>query len=628
MDQSKKSDSKGTGLFPEFPPITTAEWEEVIKRDLKGADYEKKLVWKTYQGFDVKPYYRAENLKDLEYLNSMPGSYPFLRGNKKDSNNWEIRHDIDITDIEEANKIAVTAITKGANGVGFDAKNVKTQNQMSQLLRGIDIEKTSIHFLSSESYIETAKLFINEAKNRNVDTANINGSLNFDPIGYYVLHGDFYNNFDENISEAVSLIKLISDKLPLFKVITVNGQHFHNAGANIVQVLPYTLAAANEYLANLTERGLSIDMIASKMHFVFAISANYFMEIAKLRVARMLWAKIVEQYHPEEEKSMQMTIHTTSSLWNKTLFDPYVNMLRNTTEAMSAIIGGTDSMTVTPFNSVYSRPDEFSRRISQNVQLLLKEESYLNKIVDPSAGSYYLETLTDEIAKVSWQVFQFIEDEGGFIKQFKTGYIHNEINKVCKQRDKDIATRKISILGTNQFPNLSEEMLDKIQEGSEEESETGGLKIYRGSEEYEELRLATEIYKRKTGKEPTVFLLTMGSLAMRKARAMFSTNFFGCAGYRIIDNNLFETVEEGVEAVVDSNADIVVICSSDDDYPSIGPPLCKAIKDKNSNVSVIIAGYPKNSIKDLTSAGIDDFIHIKSNVLETLKKYHVKLGII
>ncbi|MFC1733353.1 methylmalonyl-CoA mutase family protein, partial [candidate division KSB1 bacterium] len=373
---------------------------------------------------------------------------------------------------------------------------------------------------------------------------------------------------------------------------------------------------------------LTVDKIASSMQFVFAVSANYFLEIAKLRAARILWAKIVEQYNPSEGCSMKMLIHATSSIWNKTVYDPYVNMLRNTTEAMSAAIGGADSITVLPIDSVYKQSDEFTIRNARNTQLLLKEESYLNKIVDPAAGSYYIETLTDGISEKAWEHFKYIESKGGFIKLFESGMIKEEIENACQQRDIDIAKRNVKILGTNQYPNIKDQMLEKITKEISGKRNQNGLRFYRGSESFEMLRLSTEKYHRKTGNKPKVFLLPMGNLAMRKARATFAINFFGCAGYEIIDNNQFKNAKEGVKAVLNSAADIVVICSSDEEYPSIVPSICDGIKKANEKVKVIVAGYPKESIEILTNAGVDDFIHLKTNVLGFLMNYQDQLGVI
>ena len=373
-DQDKK-------LFSEFSPVSTSQWEEKIRTDLKGADYEKKLIWKTDEGINVKPYYRAEDLEGLEYLSALPGEKPFVRGVKKDKNDWIIRQDIYTGDIAEANRIALDAVSRGAGAVGLNVKVVTSHKQMQQLLQGIDITKTGINFMSSRSYPLTLELFIYEIAHRGLEGTKIEGSLNFDAISYLLLHGDFYQSKQSNLDEAEYLIQTIRKRLPGFRTITINGHLFHNAGATLVQELAFSLASGNEYMADLTSKGLPADTVAASLQFSFGIGSNYFMEIAKLRAARLLWTAIVEQYQPENPESSRMFIHSTTSLWNKTVYDPYVNLLRTTTEGMSAAIGNTDSMSILPFDFPYKDESEISRRIARNQQLILKEEAYLDKII-------------------------------------------------------------------------------------------------------------------------------------------------------------------------------------------------------------------------------------------------------
>jgi len=618
--------SKNTKLFSEFPPVSTKEWEEKIISDLKGADYEKKLIWKTIDGINIKPYYRTEDIEKLNYLNSPPGEFPFLRGNKKD-NHWEIRQDIDEPKPERANTIAVDAISRGANAIGFNAKEVESNEDMKSLLAGIDLTKTTVHFISASSFPIIFNLFIDEIKRQKINPSSVKGSFNFDSLSYYLLFGKFYASQDSNFEEAKEFTNNVIHFLPNFKAIAINGQYFNNAGASIVQELAFSLASANDYLVQLTEKGISVDDLAPKMQFVFAIGSNYFLEIAKLRAARLLWAKIVEQYKPQNAISAKTNIHAVTSMWNKSVYDPYVNMLRNTTEAMSAAIGGCDSMTVNPFDCTYKKSDDLSERIARNTQLLLKSESYLDKIVDPSAGSYYIENLTHSIAEASWKLFLEVEEKGGFIKAVETGFIKEEIEKTCQKRDMDIAMRRHVILGVNQYPNLKENMLDKIRPHTNF-SELGGLKQYRGAHAFEALRLSTESFEKDGHKRPSVFLFTFGNLAMRKARAGFTTNFFGCAGYTIIDNPGFKTIEEGVKAALQSKAEIIVFCSSDDEYTEFVSEACSKLKKSNPELRIIVAGNPVQVIDQLKEAGVGDFISVRSNVLETLAKYQLLMEII
>ncbi|MCX6245162.1 MAG: methylmalonyl-CoA mutase family protein [Bacteroidetes bacterium] len=619
-------------LFTEFPPVSTSQWEEKIITDLKGADYEKKLIWKTDEGINVRPYYRAEDLEGLEYLSALPGDKPFVRGVKKEKNDWIIRQDIYTTDITEANRIALDAISRGAGAIGFNAKEITSHKQMQQLLQGIDLLKTGINFIGSRSYPLTLELFIYEITGRGIDGTTICGSLNFDSIAWLLLHGDFYQSKESNMDEAEYLLQTIRKHIPGFRAITVNGHLFQNAGATIVQELAFSLASANEYLSALSSKGISVDTVSSSIQFSFGIGSNYFMEIAKLRAARLLWASIVEQYHPEKQECCRMFIHSTTSLWNKTIFDPYVNLLRTTTEGMSAAIGNTDSMSILPFDFPYKEEDEISRRIARNQQLILKEESYLDKIVDPAAGSYYIENLTASIASHAWDLFCTVEEKGGMTGCIKSGFIQDEIERSSAKKDMDIAQRKTLILGTNQYANPLESMTGSIEKPfrktGTEATKYKKLKIYRGAMAFEELRLATENFAATGGKKPSVFLLPIGNPGMRRARASFSTNFFGCAGYEIIDNSGFGNVEEGVKAALESKAEIIVICSSDDEYAALVPEICSGIKTENKEVQIIVAGYPKEVVDALKATGTDDFIHVRTNILEFLVNLQKKYGIL
>ena len=624
-DQNKK-------LFSEFPPVSTSQWEEKINADLKGADYEKKLIWKTDEGINIKPYYRSEDLEGLEYLSSLPGEKPFVRGVKKENNKWIIRQDIYSEDLHESNRIAQDAILKGAGAVGLKVKEITTHKQIQQLLQGIDITKTGINFISSRSYPLTLELFIYEIAHRGLEGVKVAGSLNFDPVSYLLLRGDFYQTKQSNMDEAEYLVNTIHKRIPGFHALTVNGQLFQNAGATLVQELAFSLASANEYMADLTTKGLPAGDVAESILFSFGIGSNYFMEIAKLRAARLLWDTILGQYLPESKEIHRMFIHSTTSLWNKTVYDPYVNLLRTTTEGMSAAIGNTDSLSILPFDFPYKDESEISRRIARNQQLILKEEAYLDKIIDPAAGSYYIESLTNSIATHAWELFKKIEAKGGLIECVKEGFIQDEIEKACLKKDMDIAQRKIVILGTNQYANPLESVSKNIEklQGTpvDEPSSFKKLRIYRGAWAFEEVRLATEEAVAKGRKKPAAFLFTIGNPVMRKARATFATNFFGCAGYEILDNPCFKTVEDGIKSAILSKAEIVVICSSDEEYTTIAPEAAKGLKAANNDILVIVAGYPKEQVDQLKSEGVDDFIHVKTNVLKFLTGLQKKFGIL
>jgi methylmalonyl-CoA mutase len=388
----------------------------------------------------------------------------------------------------------------------------------------------------------------------------------------------------------------------------------------------YALAWGNEYLQQLVDAGVDVDLAAKKIKFYMGISENYFMEIAKFRAVRMLWAQIVKQYEPKCDCACKMIINASTSTYNQTLFDSYVNLLRSQTEAMSAALGGVHSMVVTPFDAPYEKPTDFSERIARNQQLLIKEEAHFDRIVDASAGSYYIEHLTDALAQEAWKLFLKVEDEGGFLEAVKKGTVQDDINATNVKRHGDAAKRKEFLLGTNQFPNFTEKSEGKAPLTSCDcvathtgDADVPALKTSRLASDFETLRLTTE----KAAKVPTAFMLTIGNLAMRQARAQFSCNFLACAGYKVIDNLGFKTVEEGVDAALEAKADIVVICSSDDEYAEYAIP---AFQYLNGRAMFVVAGAPA-CMEDLKAAGIENFVHVKCNVLETLKEYNQKLGI-
>ena len=612
------------GLFAEFPGISTRQWEAKINEDLKGADYEKKLVWHTLEGLRIKPYYRQEDLSALSHINALPGQYPFVRGKETKENKWDIRQDFDESDPATANKLALEALDRGAEAIGFNVENVAGPDILEKLLSGINPTLHAIHFLHSKNYKPLFRDFTSLARKAGWDTTEIKGSLNFDPLGFLALYGKFYGSAEENYRDALELLN-DGKNYKMFRVIQVNGQHYHNAGAHIVQELAFALSQGNEYLAALTEKGVSVDELAPRMQFTFAVGSNYFLEIAKFRAVKMLWAKIVEQYKPSSEATMKINLHAVTSGWNKSVYDPYVNMLRSTTEAMAATIAGVDSLTIDPFDNTYKKADTFSRRVARNQQIVLRHEAYFGKVADPAAGSYYIENITDLIADAAWKLFVEMENMGGFVNAVEGDFIKGQIEATCQKRDLDIAMRKQVFVGVNQYPNLQEKMLDKL-EPTARLSDLGQLRPYRGVQAFEALRLAVENHEKKGFKVPKIYLFTYGNLAMRKARATFATNFFGCAGYTIEEAPMISSLEEGIEKALNAEADAIVFCSSDEEYAQM-TVAARAIKEKQPQVQIVVAGNPKEIMNELDEAGVQHYVHMRTNTLETLQRFNDVFGI-
>jgi methylmalonyl-CoA mutase len=613
-------------LFTDFAPVTTDEWEAKINADLKGKDYERALVWKTWEGFNVRPYYRAENLKNISYLDTLPGEFPFVRGNEKTGNNWLIRQNILVTDFAAANKKALEILGKGVNSIGFYFSDCATINNetLGVLLNNICLEAAEINLVCPDDSVECAEAFAQFVDNGKWTNENVVASASIDPIGTLVLKGKWSEEALTALKPAIEKTRVIKN----FRIIGIHGKFFANSGASIVQELAFSLAEGAEYLTLLTDMGAKADDVAKSIKFNFGIGNNYFMEIAKLRAARFLWAQIVKAYNPASDCAAKLIAHSETNRYNKTVYDPNVNMLRTQTEAMSAALGGAHSITVLPFNAIYEDPTDFSERIARNQQILLKEESHLDKIADAAAGSYYIETLTDSLVNETWKLFLDIQEKGGFVAAFKQGFIQAEIKKMAASRDKNIALRRENLLGTNQFPNFNEKITAEF-DGSlfipvdltSDDAEVETLKPYRSAQAFEALRYTTDVYS-KTNKRPLAFMLTIGNLTFRKARAQFSCNFFAVAGFEVIDNNGFETIEEGIAAARAAKADLVVLCSSDEEYAELAPKAAPLMK----NEILVVAGAPACQ-KELEEQGITNFISMKSNILEELKGYQNKLGI-
>jgi methylmalonyl-CoA mutase len=613
-------DDKMRKLFAEFPPISTQEWEQLILKDLKGADYSKKLIWKSPEGIPVKPYYRDEDLNKLDKSEFNPRAVWFAKPDQAYGNPWLIRQDIEVTNYDQAKEKAIWLLAHGVESIGFKMDEPHTIDEIRGFLHDLPLEKAEFNF---EGFMPDQILDVLDemADNGKLNPELFHGSCEYDLLGEFSLYGSFEFDEMEEFADLAGWI-LQAARFPGLKIIGVHGRNFHQAGATIAQELAYSFSQVSEYLDSLIALKVPAELIASKISFHFAVGSNYFMEIAKFRAAHILWLNLVNGYGMDKGSAPPIYIHAETSRWNQTVYDPHVNLLRNTTEAMSAALAGVNSITVLPFDYAYEVPTEFAERIARNQQILLREEACFDKVADPAEGSYYIESLTSSICEVAWKLFQEIESAGGYTAAFYDGIIQDAIVNAAMERDQNIAHRKEILLGTNQYPNPAEEMLAKVDSQrvrskvmDTDFAEAQPLNLYRIAEEFESIRFDTE----RSGKKPVAFMLTTGNLAMRKARATFACNFFGCAGYQVIDNPGFGSVEEGIEAATKASADIVVLCSSDEEYAGLGITFVNALGAK---AIPVIAGYPKDIIDQLKSAGIIHFIHVKSNVIQTLNTFN------
>ena len=575
-------------LLQEFPPVSTQAWEDAIARDLKGADYARKLIWQTDEGLAVKPYYRAEDMAGLDFPDAAPGNFPYLRS-ARFSGGWRIREEIDAADPEQANRAARSAVKAGAEEIAFRNIVIRNASDLGMLL--VDLQKTPVHFQNAG---ETLIRLLGKRLAERQDSPPV--STGWNPL----TNPDF----------AAEVIRTATPALVPF---TIDGSEFEESGATAIDEIGFTLAAGVDFLAGMQSRNLDIDRAASAVAFSFSIGANYFFQIAKLRAFRMLWARAVESFGGTHE-SARARIHARTSRWNKTIYDPHVNILRATTEAMSAVLGGADSITVAPFDECYKAPDEASRRLARNTQIILKREALLSRVADPGAGSYCLEAITDFIASEGWKSMQKIEAAGGYQKAVAEGLIVRVLEQSLAAREKAVALRRRVFTGTNQYANPEERVLDRI-----EPLRFPGER--RGAQSYERLRLRTERHAAMAGRLPRVLLAEFGDVKMRAARSNFAANLFACAGFEIVTQR-FQDADE----IAATEAGLIVLCSSDHEYLELATKLAPRLKALGRTTPVIVAGNPE-SAESLRVAGVADFIHVRSNPVEVLTNWQQQLGI-
>jgi methylmalonyl-CoA mutase len=550
-------------------------------------------------------------------------------------------------------------------GGDLEGLSLQSQKDFSRLLNDLPLEELDLFFDAGLTTPALLAMLRNEVRNHLFNPVKIRGRFSYDPFVYIMEHGRYPKRTKRLKEDIKQIVHFSTECLPKVRPLAVDGRFYHNSGATIVQELGYALASASEYLTILTDAGFALDKVASTIHFNLSVGSAYFLEIAKFRAARLLWKNLIEAFDGNPKRN-KMYLHAETSRWNKTLYDPYTNMLRTTTEGMSASIAGCDSMTVLPFDEHFRKPDEFSCRIARNQQLIMGEEAYLDKVVDPAAGSYYVEKLTEMIGERAWGLFQEIEQQGGLFRAIDEGTPQMAIKNVQQKRDLSVATRKRVFVGTNQFTNDEDRLAEKISTDHTVRSlkqtnyrlDTGpynfveilstALKAnatlgdiisllfnkgkhyirtvnpYRGTQAFEKLRLATERHETT----PTVLTLPIGHKKWRKARSTFASNFFGCIGYHIENPIGFEDMDEALEAIKEQSPEVVVLCSSDDEYPELVPTLGEALDTMEEPPIFVLAGYPEQFISHFKSAGVEEFIHTKSNVLKTLKRFQNKLEII
>ncbi len=705
-------------ILNEFPATPYEMWRTEAEASLKGAPFDKKLVSKTPEGIEIQPIYNPQDISGVAQVNTYPGFSPFVRGAETTGYHawsWEVaqhisegtakefnsaaRHDLATgqtalrLSLDRASRLGLDPDHAPAGDVGFCGLSIASTSDIEKMLDGIDLEKTAIYFEGGSASLVFLGMFIAVARKKKLITEQLRGAIEQDPLSELVKEAALPVSLDRAYDEMAAVTKWSLRHLPAFQTIHASGAVFHDCGATNTQELAFAIASGLESLREMEKRGLSIDEVASRILFTISMDSDFFMSIAKLRAARLLWSRIIAACGGNE-RSRRMRIHARTALYNKTRHDPYVNMLRVTAEAFAAVLGGCESLQTGAFDEVIRPADEFSRRIARNTQIILREECNLDRVIDPGGGSYYLEKLTDDVARKTWELFREVETRGGLLRSLETGFIQNLVEASAKKKADLVAHRRVSIIGTNIYANPDETPLapgdwglaalykkraseveqlriaaehedhakvlaslanlmsksgealvegviaaaDKgatlgeisraLRPGSEKPVSIPTLSRRRAAADFEELRAASARFAASRGRKPTVYLAGMGPVKQYKVRADFSAGFFAAGGFEIILNGGFTTAEEAVSVAGATPAEIVVICSTDETYPDLVPPIARGLKQTAPEKIVVVAGLPGPDLTEqFRQAGVDDFIHLRANCAEMLKTFLTKLGV-
>ena len=576
---------------------------EKVNIDLKGADFDKKLVWKNLSKINIKPFYNAED------------NNGYLKNTGENSQSLVNYRSIAVVSEETGNKLALKAIEEGINGLLFD---IKENVSAAKLLAGVNLNEISVSFILNTNKVAFATEFFVFAKENNVAAENLKGYFDTALISNYVTTGTIDASQFTTVAE---LVKLASD-YPNFKAITISGSEYLDSGANQVQEIAYTLNSLVYLIEKLGEKGIEVQTIFDNLNFKLAIGLEYFVEIGKFRAFNNLLNEVATKYGVAEFSN---TITAKTSIWSKSVTDPQTNLLRATTEVMSAILGNVDGVLVDAYDSEFADASDFSSRIAGNITTILKEESYFGKVSNPVDGSYYIEEVSLKIAEKALEIFQAIEADGGFYKAFENETIQQQIAEIRLHKIKLISQRRLPMVGINKYPNLMETVDLNLLSTGDDAANTKVLKPRRASLEIEALRRVSETIVAESNVRPIVQLSSYGHLNMRKARAAFAYDFIGVSGFNVLQEQSFDSAIQAAEESAKSDSHVVVICSSDDDYTETAVAFVKAFRALNSDKVLLIAGNPTNIIDELTEAGLDGCINVKSDVITTISAIQNKI---
>jgi methylmalonyl-CoA mutase len=636
-------------IFDEFPVPTFLSWKNAVEKEMGKDSFSKKLIWETYEDLVIQPLHIRSNNDGNAAFGSLPGFAPYTRGRDFTGNKEKpvfIAQSLTKRDPKQANRELKEYLNAGQNSIFLNMEygepdstaerdaisrnvDIRSVEDMSLLLNGVQLDSIPV-IIAGVCQRQSITNMSSYLKKIGLSNAKVSGRIEHDPFSDIIASGKDPLSKEVIFEEIAEFMKYGHEELPNMRNLQLSSHSFHNAGASTAQELAFTLCLGIETLRNIQHHLISLEDAASSIIFSFSVGTNFYVEIAKLRSARLLWSKITHHFGLQDKESMAMDMNVRPSWWNKTLYDPDVNILRNTIENMIALLGGAQSFTQVPHDEVSGKTNERSGRLARNTHSILTMESRLSEVMDPVAGSYFFEYITDALARKSWEIVQSVEAAGGLLSALQKGVIQAMTAEVAGKKRKNISFRKEVFIGINKYPNLQERISDipdfQVHAGSEStrENTVKVLRKERGVEALERIRSEVD----KLNERPRVFLAPYGPAFWSRARAAFSSAFFGIAGFTILDNPGFESPEAAIDAALEACADVVVACSDDEGYSSSVPIILERMRKRNSKMLCIVAGYPKDSVESLQKAGVDEFIHLKTDTEEVLSGICMRLGIL
>jgi methylmalonyl-CoA mutase len=684
-------------LAADFPAVSHEEWLALVDKALKGASFEKKMVTKTHEGFAIQPLYTRQDWPAEGDPSGFPGGVPFTRGGTANGPvpaGWDIRQEHAHPDPVAANKQILTDLERGATSVtlrldmagragldgdaeaaedlaGWDGLMISSVEDLDAALAGVFLDGAVVSLDAGAAFEPAAALMVALWKKRGIDPVKALGAFDADPLGTLASIGALPMSTDKALERLGALAAHAAASFPRATAVKVDGAPYHDAGANESQTLGAVLATGVAYLRAMEAAGLDLGAAARQIVFSLPLDSDQFMGIAKLRAARLLWGRIMEACGvAEADRAMRLRATTARRILTRR--DPWVNMLRTTVTCFAGAVGGADSVSVAPFDAALGVSTDFARRIARNVQIVLMEESNLAKVIDPAGGSWFVETLTDRLAREAWSEFQRIEEEGGIVPSLESGALAGRIAETWEARRAAIAKRKDPVTGVSEFPNLGEAPVETLaidrdalvkvakarlgasRKGADAVADfatavdaagkgatLGGLlaaltdgvaaqvpvlTAHDLAEDYEALRDASDAWKDAKGARPSIFLANLGPVAQHTARATYAKNLFEAGGILALAGEGAASADEAAAAFTASGADVAVICSSDTVYAEMAEATAAALKAAGAS-KLYLAGAPGEAKDALVAAGVDAFIHVGCDVLGILTDLHAHLGL-